>query len=520
MAPFRKEPRILVATPELSFLPGSMGFPSQEMSARAGGLGDAAATLVQALYKMGADVHVAIPNYRKIFRGNAGAVPGDEFSRWSCEMPHENIHLVQDRSFFHLPKLFVDKGWDNIKIALAFQREVINRVVPIVQPDLIHCCGWMTGLIPAMARKFGIPCLFTLYNVDTVRLLLATIEENGIDAAAFWEKCYYTRMPANYEETRDTNPVDFLVSAVFSAHFVNTLSPAFSKQIADGACDFIDPVLKTELQNKIRAGCHVAIEHAPPEHFDPLTDNALCRRYKAQDHPAAKALNKLHLQEVLGLRVDDKAALFFWPTRLDRSRRGCRLLADILPRLLSRYARQDLQVVCIADGDLHDHFRAMVEQLKAGDRVAIRDFDPTHYRLAFAAADFVLMPMQHEPCGLPCKLGQRYGALPIGHDTGGIHDALDPLDVANNRGNGFVFCHCDAHGLAWAIDQAMAFFRLPDAVRARQIGRIMTESWLRYDGQKTALTYIDLYERMLQRPFDGWRHSTLHSVASTLKAAA
>ncbi|MEJ2166905.1 MAG: response regulator, partial [Desulfobacterales bacterium] len=35
------------------------------------------------------------------------------------------------------------------------------------QPDLIHCCDWMTGLIPAAARFYKIPCLFTVQKFDT-----------------------------------------------------------------------------------------------------------------------------------------------------------------------------------------------------------------------------------------------------------------------------------------------------------------------------------------------------------------
>ena len=72
---------------------------------------------------------------------------------------------------------------ENIKIALAFQREIINNILPHVRPDLIHCNDWMTGLIPAAARQMGIPCLFTIHNIHTVETLLDYIEDRGIDAA-------------------------------------------------------------------------------------------------------------------------------------------------------------------------------------------------------------------------------------------------------------------------------------------------------------------------------------------------
>ena len=41
------------------------------------------------------------------------------------------------------------------------------------------------------------------------------------------QNLFYDRYPLNYEESRDSNPVDILASAIFSAHFDNTVSPSF-----------------------------------------------------------------------------------------------------------------------------------------------------------------------------------------------------------------------------------------------------------------------------------------------------
>jgi type II secretory ATPase GspE/PulE/Tfp pilus assembly ATPase PilB-like protein len=70
---------------------------------------------------------------------------------------------------------------DNTKSALVFQREVINNIIPFVRPDIIHCHDWMTGLIPAYARRLGIPSLFTLHNIHTDKLLLEAIEARASD---------------------------------------------------------------------------------------------------------------------------------------------------------------------------------------------------------------------------------------------------------------------------------------------------------------------------------------------------
>jgi starch synthase/alpha-amylase len=97
-------------------------------------------------------------------------------------------------------------------------------------------------------------------------------------------------------------------------------------------------------------------------------------------------------------------------------------------------------------------------------------------------------------------IGPIYGALPVAHDTGGIHDTVCHIDVNHDSGNGFLFEVFDANGLLWAIDQAMQFYKLPEPKKGRQIERIMEESIEKFNHSVTARKYIDLYEKMLQRP--------------------
>ena len=93
-----------------------------------------------------------------------------------------------------------------------------------------------------------------------------------------------------------------------------------------------------------------------------------------------------------------------------------------------------------------------------------------------------------------------YGSLPVVHDTGGIHDTISHLDTSKHTGNGFLFEHHNAAGLSWAIDQAMDFYRLSEKRKQTEIRRIMKESLAHFNHSVTARQYIDLYEKMLQRP--------------------
>ncbi len=497
----RRRPRILIVTPEVTYLPNGMGNEAHGLKAKAGGLADVSAALISTLFDQGADVHVALPDYRSLFGHVLDPFLKKELDTMKSRMPEERIHLAEDRAFFYINQIYSNYEYENTKISLAFQREVINNIIPHVQPDLIHCNDWMTGLIPARSRQMGIPCLFTVHNIHTVKHPLAHIEDRGIDAAYFWQNLFFENMPSCYEDIRDTVPVNFLTSGVFAAHYVNTVSPTFLKEIIEGRHHFVDEPLKRELTNKWHAGCAVGILNSPESSFSPDTDRVLPCQYNSESHNSGKKENKRFLQKYLGLIQDTNAPIFFWPSRLDTIQKGCQLLAEILYEVVSRYRQQNLEFVFVANGEFQQHFKDIVRSFNLNDRVAICDFDDRLSRQAFGSSDFILMPSSFEPCGLPQMIGPIYGALPIAHDTGGIHDTITNLNIEKDEGNGFLFETFDSNGLFWAINKAMEFYNLPQNIREKQILRIMQQSWMRFSHKVTAGEYIDLYEKMLQRPF-------------------
>ena len=495
-----KNPRILIVTPEITYLPHGMGNMSNQLSAKAGGLADVSASLVSALHELGADVHVALPHYRKMFHVDIGSFINDELLIYKSKLPQDRIHLAEDRIFYYQDRVYTNTNAIDLKIALAFQREIINNIIPTVKPDLIHCNDWMTGLIPAEARALGIPSLFTFHNIHTVKTTLETIEESGIDAAEFWSNLYYQSPPHNYEQSRSQNPVDFLCSGLFASHFINTVSPTFLREIVNNQHDFVPPNIQAEVSAKHHAGCATGILNAPDPTLNPTTDPHLLQPYTPQTHPQAKQHHKTQLQERLGLDPNPNAPLFFWPSRLDPIQKGCQLLANMLFHLVDRYWTDNFQICFVANGAYQSTFHDITHHHQLNTRIAVCNFDETLSHQAFAASDFMLMPSLFEPCGLPQMTAALYGSLPIVRNTGGLHDSITPLDLKNNTGNGFRFNTYDTGGLSWAIDQAMQFHRLPPKTKARHITRIMTESQQRFNPTVTAQGYIDIYQKMLQRP--------------------
>ncbi|MFT5189234.1 MAG: starch synthase [Verrucomicrobiales bacterium] len=496
-------PRILVVTPEITYLPSGMGNLAQRMNAKAGGLADVSASLVAALFEMGADVHVALPNYRRMFHMDVFNLVNKELRLYHGKLPADRIHLAEDRIFYYRDEVYSSYEEDNTKIALIFQREVINNIIPRVQPDLIHCNDWMTGLIPGLARRLGIPCLFTVHNIHSELVSLEQVEDIGIDAAEFWESLYYQSPAGSYEHARREVPVDMLASGIFASHYINSVSPSFLHEVAEGQHAFVPPPVQAEMANKLNAGCAHGILNAPDASFNPETDSALEVHYNVETHVEGKLANKREFQKRMGLELNDQAPLFFWPSRLDPMQKGCELLTDILFSLIHDYGDERLQIAVVANGQHQVHFHDVVRMHDLEGRVSLTDFDESLSRLGYAASDFMLMPSRFEPCGLPQMVSTLYGTLPIVHATGGLKDTISHLDVARNEGNGFAFEFYDTKGFRWAIDQAMQFYRRDPKQREAQIARIMKDGQERFNHEVTAKEYFDIYEKMLRRPLTG-----------------
>jgi glycogen synthase len=494
-----KSPRILFVTPEVSHLPAKLCAIPDTLRARAGELGDFSASLISALCEKGADVHVTFPDYRTLFNNHENPMIQTRLTAARRQNADTQIHLAQDRAFFYKKKIYSDSVHENIRASVSFQREVINTIVPRIQPDLIHCNDWMTGLIPAMARRLGIPCLFTVHNFYNAKALLSSIEDRGIDAALFWQNLFFERPPVNYEETRSQNPVDFFVSGIFAAHFVNTTCPWFLRQMIQGESPFVDTPIRSELLRKETQDCASWILNAPDASRLPETNTALIKNYNEKNHVSGKKANKLFLQKRLGIRKNPGAPVFFWPSYLDRMQNRFEWIKSVWTDLLFKYP--SLEILVAANGTFQTRINDIIRGSHLKERVAVfRPEDPLS-RVAYAASDFILIPSASEPVSFVVVTGLLHGALPITHNIGGGHEFITPLDMGHNKGNGFLFNPLNYDGLSRAVDRALGFYDSPGAIKSPQVRRIMKNSRDRFNSSRTAEQYIFLYEKMMKRPF-------------------
>jgi glycogen synthase len=480
------------------------------VAAKGSSLADTTAALIASLFNRGVDVHVAVPHYRCLFGPPGNGLGSWDRTRISKEWG-SRVHLAEDRLFYYRDGVdsYADDG--DLRPALVFQREVINHIVPWVQPDLIHCHDWMTSLIPPMARRLGIPCLFTLHNPVSHHATLAEIEETGIDAAEFWQYLYYEGWPGNYETTRTTNPVDFLASAVIAADYVNATSAGFLAELLGGtADDVVSNHLRREIALKADKGNVGAIPTGFGSSLGPSRDRSLVQRYTATRHRVGKHLNKAALRRRLGLRHNGEAPLIFWPSRMDAGHRGSELLTSVIPLALSRYGETGLQIVVAGTKSCHGAWDVSRQGVRSGAAAVMGDFDEDLIRLAYAASDFALIPSLYERCGMAEAIGMLYGALPLVPAAGQEGDMLAPLEASADKGNAFPFRRRCVSDVTEAIGSAMRFYKEPPSLRVAQVERVMKQSARTHRCSEMGKRYVALYENLLgRRVMDGGPRLTI-----------
>jgi len=275
---YRKKPRILVVTPECASLPVAMGRTCAHPFSSGGGTGEAMAGIVSRLYQENVDVHLAFPDYCAVLRRRIDPefIQGCGSSRIQIS---QRLHRAQDRIFYHAGGVCSIDPDENKKRAVAFQREVIHEFLPRVRPDLVHCVGAMTGLIPAVARSLGIASIFTLDGIDTAPCTLAEMENRGIDPGDFWKKLYFFHYPGTYEQCRNDNPVDLMTSGVFCASWVHFYSACLLGSLLEGRHPAAGPALRQELADKIHIRRVAAIPPFTAPSLAEAGDNSAARRF-------------------------------------------------------------------------------------------------------------------------------------------------------------------------------------------------------------------------------------------------
>ena len=235
---------------------------------------------------------------------------------------------------------------------------------------------------------------------------------------------------------RDQHPQDLnlrndcmnlMSAAILASDRVLTVSPNYAAEIqSPEGGQGLHEILQQKGHQQRMAG----ILNGIADEWNPKTDPHIPTNYSLRNFDEGKALCKKELQRSLGLHEDPGAALIGFCGRLCYQK-GVHLITQIIPWLLTYESSGVLgrvQVILMGKGeDTYANQLSNAENHNKGRVCGYVGFDPKIEHRMLAGCDFLMMPSQYEPCGLPQMYAQAYGTVPVVHETGGLKDSVSGL---------------------------------------------------------------------------------------------
>lgn len=476
--------------------------------AKTGGLADVCGTLPIELERLGHQVSVFLPAYRSIWQSQRTiditpvklAIPVGsrtiEGGLLRSELPNSRVpvFLVDQPAYFDRPALYGEGNEDfpdNCERYVFFCRAVLESIGSLqLQPDILHCNDWQTGLIPALYEtefrlRKGYPTAATLMTIHNLayqgQFWHWDMELTGIDWKFF-----------NWRQMEFYGQLNLLKTGIVFADAISTVSPRYAEEIqtAEYGCG-LEGVLRhrSDSITGILNGIDVL-------EWDPARDPYLSARYDKNQWRQGKAACKTALQQELGLRISPTQPLVGSIGRL-ASQKGWALILPVLEKWLQH---GDVSWAVLGSGDWEYHQALEDLARRFPDKLGLRlEFANELAHRIEAGADLFLMPSRYEPCGLNQLYSLRYGTLPVVFQTGGLADTVVDATDANVRektANGFSFDEFSADALDATLRRAVDTHHGKPGWWDQMVVRGMSQDW---SWAKSAAKYESLYQQILAK---------------------
>jgi starch synthase len=451
---------------------------------QAGGLGEVSAALPRAL-RPGCDARVLIPAYRPALRDvaaidivahlpGAGAIP--PCSIGALTLPDGLVvYLVLCSELYDRDgspyadaagNEFTDNAIRFARLSLA-AAELAMRGLNGWRPDVLHLNDWPTALAAGYLRWRGgkTRTVVTIHNLAHQGQFDASqLEDLAIPKSAF-----------RLDGVEFYGRVSFLKAGIVYADHVTTVCATYAEEIArpEFGCG-----LNGLLAKRANEGRLTGIRNGVDASWDPRADKRNPYRFDAHRWKERYAD---YVRGAFGLSLS-AGPLFAFVARLVHQK-GFDLVLEASETIVARGG----QVVIVGRGE-PEYERGAAELARryphaVGARIG---FDAEEARAVFAGADFLLMPSRYEPCGLSQMYAQRFGALPIGHRTGGLAETIE------SGRTGFLFERLDIAALDDAISDAFAVFGVPLELQAMRRAAMAKD----FGWADSALAYGALYRKL------------------------
>ena len=465
---------------------------------KTGGLGDVMYALPRALIRQNCEVRVLLPRYACIpecyqenmtLRGELTVelcADGRSFPLRIMETELDGItyDFLDNEEFFSWGNPYTDLVRDIPKYCFFARASLAALNYLEWTPDILHCHDWQAALVPVFLHALfeGTPVskaksVLTIHNLrfQGVYNIPTIAYWSGLP----WRLFHYTIL------TQGADDANMFKAGIACADCVTTVSTTYAGEIQT---PFYGEGLDAHL--RYHAGKLFGIVNGiDVELWNSKTDTLLEARYDAESVLKKKRINKLALQERLGLERNGRKMVVGLISRLT-DQKGLNLVNEVMPELL----KGDIQFVVLGTGEAQyeERFRALAAAHPESVSANIL-YDEALAHLIYAGADALLVPSLFEPCGLTQLIAMRYGTIPIVRETGGLKDTVQPYNEITNEGNGFSFDRYESQLLLDAVLRAKSLYYTARTRWDEMVKRDMARdvSW-----DNAARQYREIYLRL------------------------
>ncbi|RJP73897.1 MAG: glycogen synthase GlgA [Candidatus Abyssobacteria bacterium SURF_17] len=466
---------------------------------KTGGLADVAGALTKALSRLGHEVIAVTPLYKSVKEKGFAIEDIDcpfgvpisnreeygEIFRATLDNG-VTVYFIGKAAYYDREQLYRTQQGDypdNAERFIFFSKAVLELCKVLkINPDVIHCNDWQTGLVPLY--------LHTLQSREPVfqnTATVFTIHNIGYQGLFWHLDMHLTNLPWDLfmpDGIEFYGKINLLKAGIIGADILNTVSPRYAREIQT-------PEFGAGLEGILRKrsdrlfGVLNGVDY---DEWNPESDKYLVANYGPADL-SGKAQCKRDLAEQFGLPVSDHMPVIGVVSRLD-NQKGFDILAPVMDDIVE----QGYQFVLLGTGDKEYH--ALFEKLakKHAKRVGVKLlFSNELAHKVEAGADIFLMPSRYEPCGLNQMYSLKYGTVPLVRATGGLDDTVVDYAASPANGNGFKFEEYSSTALLAKLAEARKFYENPEEWnRIIQNGMACDFSW-----DASAGRYEELYQKAL-----------------------
>lgn len=450
---------------------------------KTGGLADVIGSLSRNLGRLGMDITVILPLYKKIKDSFGESLKredglslsyGDEtyfIRKYSYVYKKVKYYFVESHDFFDLDEVYTAAA-DADRFAF-FSKAVVRLLDDLPPFHLVHIHDWHTALVPILidnSKHQGLKTLLTIHNIDYQGIAPNDIiRKLGIEDFVFRDEF-----------------INFLEIGINTATKLSTVSPTYKEELK---YEYYGKNLTYALLNRERD--FYGILNGISSSLNPEFDKLIYAKYGV-NNMEGKQQNKRFLQSKMGLPDSPDTMVIGMVTRIVEQK-GFDLILHSFHDLL---ATEDVQFVLLGTGDPRyvEELRIFEERYPTKVKLNL-GYDATVPNYIYAGSDVFVMPSRFEPCGLGQMIALKYGTLPIVRSTGGLADTVFKYDPITKKGNGFKFFNYDANEFKHTLLDALDIFQhQPDVWELLQKRAMKSDNSLK----RSASRYVELYRAIIE----------------------